>query len=215
MDVVKDKYFYIEYVPNILCAILFSMIISILFGYKYILIMCVFLLGLILFFFRGKSFSLKKYNLNENYLTSPAEGKILKIYEHNNLVGISIFLNLHNIHIQYYPCDAIIISQIYSPGTFCPAYIFEKSKYNERLTTSMYSKFGNIYVIQYAGQVAKKIVSFHNPNDHVRYKQGDPLGLIKFGSRVDLLVPKNIVKKILVAKNENVWIQQPLIEIKI
>lgn len=213
---IYEKLFYVEYSKNILYFIIFFIGVAILFQNDLMLYIFVILFLLLLFFFRGKFFSLGKFDLIpcENYVSSPAEGKIMKIYELNNLIGISIFLNLHNIHIQYFPCDGQVFGQIYTSGTFYPAYYFEKSKYNERLTTCINTKFGNIYIVQYAGQIAKKIISFHNShrNQYI-YHRGDPLGLIKFGSRVDLLVPNNIIKNILVHENENVWIQQPMIEL--
>jgi phosphatidylserine decarboxylase len=171
-----------------------------------------FCLFFILYFYRGKSYSLKFYPFYQNFISSPAEGKVLqiKILQHQH-VCISIFLNLSNVHVQYAPCDGTIEQIHYHKGTFHPAFILEKSSYNERQIYSIRTqKWDTIYVSQIAGLFARRIVSFVKENQQV--KQGQALGLIKFGSRVDIIVPCQYIKRIIVSKNKNVYIDQPIIE---
>jgi len=148
-----------------------------------ILSICIILLFL---FYRGW---VNNIEVKDNYLYCPCEGKILNISEYKNYIHLSIFLNVHNIHVQYSPIGGKIKNIKYIKGEFYPAYFFEKSKYNERVITTIETKYGNLKVYQIAGQIARRIKSFKNIGDTINTL--DPLGLIKFGSRCDLLIPKN------------------------
>jgi phosphatidylserine decarboxylase len=99
-----------------------------------------------------------------------------------------VFLNIHNIHVQYAPVDGVVSSIAHQSGTFHPAYFFEKSQYNERLETYFRTAHGSVRVDQIAGQLARRCVSFLESAQRVT--RGDPMGLIKFGSRVDMWFPK-------------------------
>jgi phosphatidylserine decarboxylase len=156
---------------------------------------------LILYFFRG--WKNKHKQLDDNTIYSPCEGRILDIQELEDYYHIAIFLNVHNIHVQYSPVKGIIKSINHYSGTFVPAYFFEKSKYNERLETVIATDFGDVKFVQIAGQLARRIKTFKKINEEV--KQLDPIGLIKLGSRCDLYLPKNKVD-IQVKKNQFVKI---------
>ena len=170
------------------------------------------LLSILIIFFR-----VPKINtiIDNNTITSPAFGKIKKITINHTLriVRISIFLSLTDPHIQYIPYDGYILNQTYKVGTFKPAFMFEKSKYNERMTHIIKTKIGEIKVIQIAGIIARNIISFVKINENV--KKGDKLGMIKFGSRVDIIVPKLNNMKILVKENTYIKGGEPLIEFKL
>jgi phosphatidylserine decarboxylase len=121
-------------------------------------------------------------------ILSPAEGTVLRTLGlANNRVLVSIFLSPLNVHVQYAPITGIIRRIQYKPGEFHPAYMFEKSSYNERVETDLETAAGPIKIIQLAGMLARRIVSFYKEGD--RIERGEPFGLIKFGSRVDLIVP--------------------------
>lgn len=165
-----------------------------------------------IYFYRGKSFSLRFYPFYENFLSCPAEGRVMQIrILQNEFVCISIFLNLHNIHVQYAPCDGKVEHIDYFKGTFVPAYMFEKSSLNERQVFCIRTKkWGTIYISQIAGLLARRLVSFVREKQDIT--QGEPIGLIKFGSRVDIIVPCRFTKRVLVKKDQNVYIDQPIIE---
>jgi phosphatidylserine decarboxylase len=128
--------------------------------------------------------------VTKNLLTSPADGIILSIIETDNNIQIAIFLSILDVHVQYSPCDGTIVAQRYKTGEFHPAYIMKKSRYNERMETDIMTADGNmITVIQIAGQLANRIETFVHKGMMV--SRGCRLGIIKFGSRVDLIVPKN------------------------
>lgn len=171
-------------------------------------IIAILVLILMLTFYRGASFDLS--NVPKNILVCPCDGKVLEIKYHDRYVQIAVFLNVHNVHVQYMPFDGTIKDMKYHKGEFHPAYMFEKSQYNERLETTIATDVGDIYLVQIAGLVARRIVSFHKLNAHVN--KGDPFGLIKFGSRVDVWIPRKKISKVLVSKNDRVKIGTKLVQ---
>lgn len=142
-------------------------------------------LALLLFFFRTWRGTITAVD----HLTSPCDGTVLRVVLHPSLgyAQVAVFLNLHNIHVQYAPCDGIVTRVAHTPGKFHPAYLFDKGPLNERVETTLDTRFGRVYVVQIAGMLARRIASFVGPGNPV--VQGQALGLIKFGSRVDLWIP--------------------------
>lgn len=140
----------------------------------------------VLFFFRPGSVS---SNIPSDSIICPADGKVLGLQYHKDkgLVQIALFLNVHNVHVQYAPISGKIVSQAHKDGKFHPAYMFKKSELNERTETVLYTDIGPVVIVQIAGLLARRIVSFHSVGTSV--KQGEPMGLIKLGSRVDLYIP--------------------------
>jgi len=194
---------YIIYSPLLLC---FTIVIYIsFFYYKYIKLTALILLIFLLYFFRGYNKN-SLINFPDNFILSPTEGTIKKIYYYKNYTRICIYLNLFNKHIQIIPFDGIISKLKYKKGQFNIAYILKKSELNERMETTIISSFGKYKVIQYAGLITKRILTFLNINEYK--KKGDFLGLIKFSSRVDLLLPKHI--NIFVNENEKIDLGQPI-----
>ncbi len=155
---------------------------------------------------------IKNINIDKKSITSPAYGTIDNIIYTNDKVIISIILNLFDIHSQYIPYDGKIISQEYIPGKFTFMLFSEKkydqkrvkglwgsvirspldSKENERNKIILKTKMGLIEIIQYAGYFTRRISSFVKDGDIK--KRGDLYGFISFGSRVDIIMPKNRVE---------------------
>jgi phosphatidylserine decarboxylase len=206
----KDKINYIGYAPE---AIILSLICFVLFLYlkrKWACVFVIVIFSVLLAFYRGRNWHLGVLavpDMNtppDNMLLSPCDGKVLRIVRHEDAFQIAIFLNVHNVHVQYVPISGRITSIIRKDGEFVPAYMFDKSQYNERVETVIESKMGNIKIVQIAGLLARRILSFHKENAHVL--RGEPLGLIKFGSRVDLWIPLSSMPQILVKEGERVHI---------
>lgn len=177
---------YIGAAPEWIVIIIGLLILSIvkksyIYGIITLIILCC-----ILYFYRGATIP----PLNPNTIISPADGKVLKIVNHPDMYQVAIFLNIHNIHVQYAPIRGTIVSMKYKPGTFNAAYLFEKSQYNERMETILETDIGRVMVVQIAGLIARTIVPFKEVGDSIG--QAEPLGLIKFGSRVDLWIPKSV-----------------------
>mgnify|MGYP001480819013 FL=1 len=132
---------------------------------------------------------------NENYLVSPADGEVIKVEEVNgpkelNLQDkkfkkISIFMNIFDCHVNRTPCAGKIEEIFYKPGKFFNASLDKASEDNERNYYKIKDNSGNdIVVVQIAGLVARRIVCETTKNQDL--VQGERIGMIRFGSRVDI-----------------------------
>jgi phosphatidylserine decarboxylase len=123
--------------------------------------------------------------LNDTHFLAPCGGKIKKIEQKGTRTKIRVFLNIHDQHAQFYPVSGTVTDVQHKLGKFNPAYLLEKTEFNERTITSLQTKNGDtIKVTQIAGQVARRIVNHAKIGSHV--KQGDYIGMIKFSSAVDI-----------------------------
>ena len=132
---------------------------------------------------------------DDNYLTSPADGEVLMVHEiegpkelgleGKKFTKISIFMNVFDCHVNRIPCDGKISEILYKPGKFLNASLDKASEDNERNYYKILNNKGeNIIVVQIAGLIARRIVC-ETSKDH-ELKQGDRIGMIRFGSRVDV-----------------------------
>jgi phosphatidylserine decarboxylase len=125
----------------------------------------------------------------DNAIYSPTFGTVLNIEEENLFYHISIFLSLTDPHYQYFPTSGIISNIIYdNTGKYNMAYNLNKSKENEKCIHFLETKYGQIIIYQIAGLFARRIKWFKKSKNH--FKTGEKLGLILFGSRVDIKIPK-------------------------
>jgi phosphatidylserine decarboxylase len=162
----------------------------------------------IFYFFRDIDYIIP---LNKKSIHSACQGTVLKVIRKNGIIHIATFLSVFNIHVQYTPCSGIITNQEYKSGEFNVANDFEKSNLNERLDTTIKNEiFGNVVVRQIAGLIARRIVSFKGIGDQVN--QNEPLGLIRFGSRVDIFIKDKPEYQVLVQSGDYVNIGQELIK---
>lgn len=133
-------------------------------------------------------------NYPPNILVAPCDGRVLSITNSTDgFTHIVVYLNLFDVHVQWYPIQGCITDVNYKKGSFNFAHLLEKSKYNERLEMTIYSPLikNDIKVIQIAGQVVRRIVNFTKEGDVVQ--RGNLYGMIKLSSRVDIIIPtKNI-----------------------
>ena len=121
-------------------------------------------------------------------ILSPADGKITAIHRYNNgCIQICTFLAPWDGHTQYMPYPGVCVQSWHKPGTFHFAGLVGKSDYNERCETLFTADIGTFAVVQIAGVIARTIVNNCRPGQ--LYTQGQQIGLIKFGSRVDLHLP--------------------------
>jgi phosphatidylserine decarboxylase len=158
-----------------------------------------------LFFFRPY---LEQPSQNPGILVAPAEGHVQDIvYDQiDHTVTVQIYLSLLDKHVQIAPTNGTVVSQEYTSGTFLPAYMFEKSKYNERNSITFATDKGAVTVTQIAGILARRIVSFVKKEDQIL--KGQPIGIIKFGSRCDITFSSNC--KLLVQKGQYIKLGQDL-----
>tara|TARA_B100002051_G_scaffold53294_1_gene48719 strand:+ start:198 stop:857 length:660 start_codon:yes stop_codon:yes gene_type:complete len=181
------------------------------------------LIGLVItiwvfYFFRDPD----RYSIQDNnYLVSPADGIISQIteiegpkelnMESNRFVRISVFMNVFDCHVNRLPVECTVKDIFYKPGKFLNASLDKASEENERNYLKILSQSNDeMALVQIAGLVARRIVVSCSKDQN--YKQGDRFGLIRFGSRVDLYVPKKF--KILAKKGQAVTAGESLFAIK-
>ncbi len=132
---------------------------------------------------------------DNNYLVSPADGEIIKVeevdgpkelgLENKKFNKISVFMNVFDCHVNRTPCAGKIEEILYKPGTFVNASLDKASEDNERNYFKIKDTDNNdIIVVQIAGLVARRIVCESNKDQEL--KQGDRIGMIRFGSRADV-----------------------------
>lgn len=207
----EDKFNYISEAPEVLLLAVCVLLISIKLKSKYGKILSIFFLCMVLYFFRGWNGRIE--NVDSSILYAPCDGVVKKIIENETHIHIMIFLNIHNIHVQYVPFDCTVKEMKYHKGKFHPAYILEKSQYNERMEYTLHNNiFGNVKFIQIAGQVARRIKSFVAVED--KLDTLSPIGLIKFGSRCDLIIPKNVNIQLLIKENDRIRIGSSVLRLK-
>jgi len=132
---------------------------------------------------------------DDNYLVSPADGLVLMIHEtvgpkelgleDQKFTKISIFMNVFDCHVNRTPCSGKIAEILYKPGKFLNASLDKASEDNERNYYKISNNQGNeVVVVQIAGLIARRIVCETSKDKDL--KQGDRIGMIRFGSRVDI-----------------------------
>ena len=146
----------------------------------------------------------------DDFIVSPADGTITYIGETNNPLDIennnevytkvSIFLSIFDVHVNRMPIEGTIKEIKYIPGKFINATLDKSSEQNEKNIIKISNGTYNYFVVQIAGLIARRIVCNVNKNQDL--KKGERIGIIKFGSRVDLYLPKS--NKILVSKGQKV-----------
>jgi len=144
-----------------------------------------------IYFFRDPK---RKINSKQKNIVAPADGKIVQIVESSDeemgkVNVISIFLSVFNVHRQWVPFDSKVLDFQYYTGSFFGAFLNKASDKNEQSITYFETSFGNYKVKQIAGFIARRIINYMTPLDRVSI--GDKLGFIRFGSRVDIIVPHN------------------------
>jgi len=130
----------------------------------------------------------------DDVVIAPADGVIVSIIEIDEpkVLGgparrVSIFMNVFNVHVNRYPVNGTIVFRHYQPGEFGHAGREKAALENEHADIGIESPRGRLLARQIAGSVARRIVTDHDTGTVV--KQGDRLGLIRFGSRVDVFLP--------------------------
>lgn len=127
-------------------------------------------------------------------IIAPADGKVVSIIpiDEPEVIGgpamrISIFMNVFNVHVNRYPTDGTVVFRRYREGKFVNAALEKAALENEQSDIGQASPGGPILSRQIAGLVARRIITDHAAG-HVA-RQGERMGLIRFGSRVDVFVP--------------------------
>jgi len=153
-------------------------------------------LGLLLFLISFFRVPKRTMTVNENSIVSPADGKVVVIeetfdeeYFKDKRLQVSIFMSPANVHQNLNPVDGDVVYNQYHKGTYLVAWHPKSSTENERHCVVIRNSKGEILVKQIAGALAKRIINYLILGQKV--KQSTEMGFIKFGSRVDLLLPTN------------------------
>lgn len=146
---------------------------------------------LVLRFFRVPA---RRTYVDELSITAPADGKVVVIEQVNQeeyLKGpcrqVSIFMSIHDVHINFFPVGGRISYQKYHPGRYLVARHPKSSTLNERNSVGIETSYGPVLIRQIAGYVARRIRCYATEGEEA--KQGNEMGFIKFGSRLDLFLP--------------------------
>lgn len=127
-------------------------------------------------------------------VVAPGQGKVIDIRETDEPTflqsaarRITIFLSVFDVHVQRAPVTGTVEHRSYKPGEYAVAWLEKASQDNEQAALGITTPYGRVLVRQIAGLVARRIVT--DPAEGDAVERGDRIGLIRFGSRVDLFVP--------------------------
>lgn len=130
----------------------------------------------------------------ERLVIAPADGRVVHIGEtveplfmEGPAIRISIFMNVFDVHVNRYPVSGIVRLVNYNEGRFVNAATRKSSLENEQMSVGLETGRHRVLVRQIAGLIARRIVTYSKVGDHV--EQGARMGIIRFGSRVDLFLP--------------------------
>lgn len=189
-----------ESIPVLLTLVLFAVIFTI--GavithgivLKVLIAICCLLMLFTIYFFRDPE---REIPADENIIVSPADGKVILIEQieeqeffKTRVQKVSIFMSVFDVHVNRMPIDGRITHFNYQEGKFHRAYRDDASYENERTTIVVQNEKIKLVFSQIAGILARRIVCLIREGRSV--KQGDRFGMIKFGSRVDMLLPMEV-----------------------
>lgn len=174
-------------------------------------------MGTVFFFLIVRFFRVpnREVELDENAIISAADGTVVAIeeifdkeYFNDNRIQVSVFMSPFNVHVNYYPFSGIIKQALHKSGKHMPAYMPKASMENEQSSIVIEHKNKQeVLLRQIAGMLARRIVFYSKKKQNA--KQGAELGIIKFGSRVDLLLPTSA--KVNVKLNQKVKAKRDVI----
>jgi len=145
--------------------------------------------------------------VSDHTLVCPADGKVVVIEKVQNAqyfgderIQVSIFMSPLNVHINWYPIAGSVVKSQYQPGKYLVAWHPKSSELNEAHWVVLNAQGQEILVKQIAGAAARRVVNY--ASEKQQFQRGEELGFIKFGSRVDVLLPTNA--KVLVELGQTV-----------
>jgi len=139
----------------------------------------------------------RPWSIGDRMVVAPADGKVVSVTEIDEpafhggrALRISIFMNVFDCHVNRYPVSGTVAYRHYNPGKFGHAAAEKSSLDNEQSSVGVATPRGKVLIRQIAGLVARRIVTDHDVGATVR--QAERLGMIRFGSRVDVFLPVGI-----------------------
>jgi phosphatidylserine decarboxylase len=151
-------------------------------------LICFVLASFICYFFRNPK---REIPQGKNLVVSPADGKVVKILQlPDGTKTISIFLNIFNVHVNRTPISGRLENFEYKRGKFKVAFDEEASKVNEQNILTISGEEATVVVRQIAGLIARRVICWKKQGESL--ERGELIGLIRFGSRVDVTVPERV-----------------------
>src|SRR3989454_6061046 len=175
--IIKDAWMFL--LPLLICGAL-----AIALGLHIAGILLLFLAGFVAFFFRNPR---REIPSDPKVIVSPADGRVVRIERVGNVTKLSIFLSIFDVHVNRSPMAGRIEAIDYKPGKFKAAFNHAASVENERNIIMVRQGSVKLVFTQIAGLIARRIVCWKKVGDTVQ--KGELVGLIRFGSRVDVLFP--------------------------
>ena len=131
---------------------------------------------------------------NENSVLAVADGKVViveKAFEKEFLkkecIQVSIYMNFFDVHANFWPISGAVSYCKYHPGKYLLAFKPKAAEENEHYSTCLHNEYGDVFYKQIAGTFARRIVSYSK--EGLEVEQGKQMGIIKFGSRIDMFLP--------------------------
>ena len=183
---IADAYRFIF--PLLLIALIFAY-----FHLPSVAVIFVVLAGYVCYFFRNPR---REVPQGDNLVVSPADGKVVKISPLAEMEGasagyqVSIFLNIFDVHVNRSPIQGRLESLEYKRGKFQAAFKEEASQTNEQNILTIDGQGMRVVVKQIAGLIARRVVCWKKPGQDI--ERGELIGLIRFGSRVDIVLPRQV-----------------------
>lgn len=184
----------------VLSTLVFLLLSAILVYFKqyYFVVLPVLFLGFVFYFFRDPHRVIPQ---GDDLVVSPADGKIIEIADqkeneflNTECVKIAIFLSVFNVHVNRAPLSGQVRKVVYRKGKFHVASDPEASTQNESNALLINNNLTSVLIRQVSGILARRIVCVSNEGDEL--KKGDRFGMIKFGSRTELFIPKRNVASV-------------------
>jgi phosphatidylserine decarboxylase len=198
-------------VPAIVISLLLVIPLLFLTRWRWLVLLPTILLGWVFYFFRDPE-RIPAVTAAE-FILAPADGKVTAIdlvdeplYLQGPARRISVFMSIFDVHVQRSPYEGQVQFLYYQPGSFAPAFL-KDTRSNESNLIGVETPLGRIAVKQIAGILARRIICWVEPGDPV--VKGERLGLIRFGSRVDLFLPPEV--EVLVSEGQRVTAGQTLL----
>ncbi len=196
MNIHKEGYLPVSIIIIVVLMILFA--VNLIFPFQTLIHLILYLIASVFIYFVIRFFRVPFRRVSYNdpgQIISAADGKVVAIeeviedeYFNDKRKQVSIFMSPLDVHVNWYPVSGMVKYHKHHPGKHYPAYNPKSSMLNEMTTTVIEDKSGNeVMIRQIAGIMARRIVCNASEGEMVR--KGDIMGIIKFGSRVDLLLP--------------------------
>jgi phosphatidylserine decarboxylase len=163
-------------------------ILLLVFGWKWLAIVFIVLGLFICYFFRDPQ---RTIPADPDAIVSPADGKVVEVIDEllDGKMGhrISIFLSIFNVHVQRAPVAGRVADVVYQPGKFYAAFRSDASVENEQNIIYLHASRGTVVFKQIAGAIARRVICWKREGENIAI--GERVGLIRFGSRVDVWLP--------------------------